>query len=129
MLRAIICLLERAAKKGERAMTETPAGGGRAEMERRVIQRSLQDENFRQQLIADPKATMEQELGVRLPAGVQVQAVEETADTIYLVLPSVSPLVGEGGEIPDQELETVAGGSDTYTWSELTCSGALCPNK
>ena len=40
---------------------------------------------------------MEQELGVQLPAEVQVQAVEETADTIYLVLPSVSP-AGEGGE-------------------------------
>jgi len=36
--------------------------------------------------------------------------VEESADTIYLVLPSVSPLGGEGGELSDQELEAVAGG-------------------
>ena len=71
---------------------------------------------------------MEHELGSALPEGIEVRVVEESSDTIYLVLPSASP-VGEGGEIPDQELEAVAGGSDTYTWSELTCSGALCPNK
>ena len=37
--------------------------------------------------------------------------MEETAATIYLVLPSVSR-VGEGGEIHDQDLETVAGGEE-----------------
>jgi len=81
---------------------------GREQMERRLVQRSLQDEDFRQRLLEDPRATMEQELGVRLPAEVQVQAVEETAETIYLVLPSASPL-GEGGELSDRELEAVAG--------------------
>ena len=35
--------------------------------------------------------------------------VEESADTIYLVLPSASPLGGEGGELSDRELEAVAG--------------------
>jgi hypothetical protein len=34
--------------------------------------------------------------------------VEETADTIYLVLPSASPL-GQGGEISDEALESVSG--------------------
>ena len=31
---------------------------------------------------------MEQELGSGLPEGVQVRVVEESSDTIYLVLPS-----------------------------------------
>jgi hypothetical protein len=81
---------------------------GREQMERRLVQRSLEDEDFRQRLLEDPRATMEQELGVRLPAEVKVQALEETADTIYLVLPSASSL-GEGGELSDRELEAVAG--------------------
>jgi hypothetical protein len=43
-------------------MTEA-SGGVRAEMERRLIERSLQDEDFRRRLLEDPKATVEQELG------------------------------------------------------------------
>jgi hypothetical protein len=85
------------------------AGGGRYELERRLIARSLEDEAFRQKLLEDPKGVVEQELGTRLPEGVQVRTVEETAQTIYLVLPGASP-ADEGGELSDRELESVAGG-------------------
>jgi hypothetical protein len=61
---------------------------GRQEMEQRLIQRSLEDDAFRQRLLSEPKATVEQELRTRLPEEVRVEAVEETQDTIYLVLPS-----------------------------------------
>ena len=97
--------------KGKGIMTEASGGGGssRAEMERRLINRSLQDEDFRQRLLAEPRAAIEQELGSRLPESVEVRVVEESADTIYLVLPSASP-IGEGGELSDEALESVAGG-------------------
>ena len=94
-------------------MTEA-AGGGRAEIERRLIERTLEDESLRQRLLADPKAAVEEELGTRLPEDVQVRAVEETADTIYLVLPSASP-AGEGVELSDRELEAVSGGAGSCT--------------
>jgi len=85
---------------------------GRQEMERRIVQRSIEDEAFRQRLIEDPKGAVEQELGTRLPEGARVVAVEETQDTIYLVLPS-TPMAGdEGGALSDRELESVAGGWD-----------------
>jgi hypothetical protein len=99
-------------------MTEAAGGDGRAEMEGRIIQRSLEDQTFRRRLLENPRAAVEEELGSRLPEGVQVMAVEETADTIYLVLPSASP-VEAGGELSDQDLEAVAGGLDTF-W------GATC---
>ena len=102
-------------------MTEASGGSNRAEMERRLIQRSLEDEAFRQSLLADPKGTMEQELGNRLPESVEVRAVEETADIIYLVLPSASPL-GEGGELSNQELEDVSGGKSAVTYCYGTCA-------
>ena len=44
--------------------------------------------DFRQRLLEDSKGTEEQELGSRLPEGVEVRVVQESARTIYLVLPS-----------------------------------------
>ena len=112
--------------KGERAISEAAAGGGgRYEMERTIVQRSVEDEDFRQRLFDDSKGAVEQELGRRLPEGVEVRVVEETPDTIYLVLPSASAL-GEGGSLSDQELDAVAGGIEISTLDELTCSGAAC---
>jgi hypothetical protein len=93
-------------------------GSGRAEMERRLIEKSVEDESFRQRLIEDPKGAVEQELGTRLPEEVRVVSVEESADTIYLVLPSTPMAGGEGGALSDQELESVAGGS----WFSRSCN-------
>ena len=100
-------------------MTEASGGGNsRADIERKLIQRSMEDEDFRQRLLDDPKGTLEQELGTRLPDEVEVRVVQESADAIYLVLPSsASPLGGQGGEISDRELEAVAGG-DGGTWGD-----------
>ena len=95
------------------------AGSARAEMERRIVQRSIEDDAFRQRLIEDPKGAVEQELGSRLPEEVRVVAVEETAETIYLVLPGTPMAGGEGGELSDQELESVAGGA----WGPVTAPG------
>jgi hypothetical protein len=44
-------------------MTEASGGGagdGRAEVEGRLIQRSLEDEDFRRRLLEDPKAVVEE---------------------------------------------------------------------
>jgi hypothetical protein len=79
-------------------------------MERRLVQRSLEDEDFRQRLLEDPKGVVEEELGTRLSEGVQVRAVEETADTIYLVLPPRAETEQSSAEISDEELQAVAGG-------------------
>jgi hypothetical protein len=61
-------------------------------------------------------------LGTRLPEEVRVVTAEETPDTIYLVLPSTSMAGDEGGELSDQELESVAGAG---TWGQATC-GSTC---
>ena len=125
---AILYLWERAATKGKRAMTEASGGASsRAEWERRLIERSLEDEDFRQRLLDDPKGTLAQELWSVLPERVEVRVVEESSDTIYLVLPSTSA-GGQGGSLSDQDLEAVAGSGaiPAETYENLTCSGALC---
>jgi hypothetical protein len=102
----------------------TEATGGGAETERKLIQRSLEDEGFRQRLLDDPRETIEQELGTRLPEGMEVRVVEESAQTVYLVLPSASPL-GQGGELSDQELDAVAGGAEV-TGSTCDVNDPIC---
>jgi hypothetical protein len=62
-------------------------------VERRLIEKSIEDDAFRQRLLEDPKGAVEDELGTQLPEEVRVVTVEETADTIYLVLPG-TPMAG-----------------------------------
>jgi hypothetical protein len=95
---------------------------GRAEMERRLIEKSVEDEAFRQRLIEDPKGAVEQELGTRLPEDVRVVTVEETQDTIYLVLPSTPMASGESAELSDQDLESVSGGWNSTSDGSYTCA-------
>ena len=111
--------------KGEKTVTD--AASDRQEIERRIVQRSLEDDAFRQQLLEDPKAAIGEELGAPLPEEVRVVAVEETADTIYLVLPHSGSSAGQDPEqVSDQDLEAVAGGGaatqNTCVASENTCS-------
>ena len=50
-----------------------------------IIAKALRDEDYRKALCADPKAVVEQELGVKLPAGLNIEVVQETNDHAYLV--------------------------------------------
>ena len=102
-------------------MTEAAGGGGRAEIERRLVQRSLEDEEFRQRLLDDPKGTAEQELETRLSEDVEVRVLQESADTIYLVLP-FTPAVDEGGELSDQDLAAVSGGASSGSGACTECA-------
>lgn len=105
-------------------LNEAAGGGGRDVMEQRLIRRSLEDDSFRQRLLADPRGALEQELGARLPEDVRVVAVEETPESVFLVLPSRSAEV-ESGELSERELETVAGGGWTGG-GENTCESCSC---
>jgi hypothetical protein len=45
-------------------MSEAAAGGGgRAEVQCSIVQRSLEDEDLRQRLLANPKGIIKQEMG------------------------------------------------------------------
>ena len=95
-------------------------------MERMLVEKSLQDEEFCQRLLENPKAAVEDELGTRLPEDVRMVAVEETADTAYLVLPFVSTEAQETGELSDQDLEAVAGGWIEGPHSENYPTESVC---
>ena len=87
-------------------MNEAAFGNRKVDAKQALIQKSLEDESFRGRLLADPKVTIEREFGSKLPEDLEVRVVEETRDTVYLVLPpSKAP-----GELSEVDLDAVAGG-------------------
>ena len=105
---------------------------GRADMERRLVQRSLQDDAFRQLLLEDPRAAVEEELGTQFPEEVRIVAVEETSGHHLPGTALGASLTSRRlASSPIRELETVAGGwnassAQTCSGPGLTCSGPGC---
>ena len=70
--------------------------------------------SYRSALLKNPRAVLEGQLGSKIPDSIHIKAVEETADTMYVIVPFVPQA---GAELSDSALEMVAGGkgsSDTY---------------
>ena len=75
------------------------------EMHARIVGKATADADFRARLLSDPKRTIEQELGVDIPASLSIEVHEESDTTAHLVLPPDSKL-------SEREMETVAGGDN-----------------
>lgn len=78
----------------------------RKEFETKLVMKSLENPEFRQRLIANPKAMLSQELGQQIPDEIAIEVLEETDKKIYLVIP---PAVVEE-ELSEEQLEAIAGG-------------------
>ena len=73
------------------------------EMKAKIVDKANQDDEFRARLLSDPKAAIQQELGVAIPASLSVEVHEDSAATAHLVL---SP----GSRLSEPDMEAVAGG-------------------
>ena len=72
-----------------------------------IVVRAATDPVFREQLLANPKATLEQALGIIFPPALKVSVLEEAPGQICLVLPMLAPA---SEELADEQLAAVAGG-------------------
>jgi hypothetical protein len=86
----------------KRTMSKEPLT--RRDLEAQIIAKAQADESFRQALLGNPKAAIEKEFGGMLREGVEIKVVEETADTLYLVLPAAK------GELSETDLDNISGG-------------------
>lgn len=77
----------------------------------KVIASAWSDDAYKARLVADPKAVLT-EAGIELEDGVDVQVVEDTASVRHLVLPAAPA----EGELSEDALEQVAGGTTKVTW-------------
>ena len=75
------------------------------ELRERLAEKAAEDEEFRDRLLADPKAAIGDELGVALPESLSIVVHEESTATVHLILPP-------GGNLSEGELGKVAGGYD-----------------
>ena len=80
----------------------------RQQLEAQLIERAMKDETFRQELLHDPKGVVTRELGIQIPGNIDVQVLQESPSTVYLVLPP--PAQRAGAELSDKELKAVVGG-------------------
>lgn len=87
------------------------ASSGDAAAIGRVIAKAWSDDDYKARLLADPTSVLT-EAGVDLEDGVEVRAVEDTAQVRHLVI----PLAPAEGELSEDALEQVAGGTTKITW-------------
>ena len=86
----------------------------RGEVQDLLAKFATDNPRYREALVNDPKAVIERQLGTSL-GNVQVKAIVETADTVYVVVPHVA----SEGELSDADLEKVAGGKNDI---DATCT-------
>lgn len=90
------------------AYAANPELKARAEQEMgRLLARSATDAAFRQKLLTDPRAAVEEFTGRPVSEGFNVRFVENKADATIVLPDAIDP----AAELSDQELEAVAGGS------------------
>ena len=92
----------------------------RGEVQDLLAKFAIENPKYREALIKDPKSIIERQLGTSL-GNVNVKAVVESADTVYVVIPHIA---GEG-ELSDADLEKVAGGKQDIHASCDRASGSM----
>ncbi|WNS46995.1 NHLP leader peptide family RiPP precursor [Paenibacillus sp. MMS20-IR301] len=56
-------------------------------LKNQVIQKAWEDPSFKQRLLTDPKAALQEVLGINLPDNITLKTVEEGSNEFYLVIP------------------------------------------
>ena len=82
----------------------------------KVIAKAWSDADFKAKLLVSPAETLQAE-GIEIPAGVKVNAVENTNEQFFLLIPKAPD------ELSDEQLDNVAGGSCL-----TTCNPSFCVN-
>lgn len=87
-------------------MAEAPGSFG--EIQDKILQHAHENAEFRQELLSDPKGTLEKYTGQKLPADGNVYVHEIGPKELHLVVPAEDQ--ASDVELSDEELESVAGG-------------------
>jgi len=75
----------------------------------KVIAKAWSDAEFKARLLANPAETLQAE-GIEIPDGMKINAVENTNEQFYFVIPK------KVHELSDEDLDKVAGGGVVGCW-------------
>ena len=89
----------------------------RKEIEQQILERAMKDEDFRNKLQSDPKSTVEELFGTKLPDSLNIHVNCETPTDIYITLPASA-----SGELSEKELSGISGG-----WLDLCGAHSTLP--
>ena len=76
-----------------------------------MILKAWEDEEFKQKLLANPRAVYAQEFGYQLPDNLKFEVIEETLDAIKIVLPVNPFLQIPEAELSEEILDAITGGN------------------
>ena len=73
------------------------------EMLQQIVEKSALDADFRKQLLAEPKSTISEELGISIPDSMNIVVHESDMQTVHLALPP-------DPNITEEQLEAISAG-------------------
>lgn len=95
----------------------------REEVEAKIVARAWKDADYKQRLLANPKAAFEEALGRKLMGSLEINVVEESATRLFVVLPHIPDT---SDELSDVELDAVAGGVGSISRPSVTAGCSTC---
>ncbi len=84
----------------------------RKEFEAGIIAKALENPDFRKELLKNPRAVVEREVGAEIPDAFKIKVIEEDPGTVTIVLPQKYVTAKEKGELTSDMLEKISGGGD-----------------
>ena len=73
------------------------------EMLQHIVEKSALDDEFRRALLANPKSTISEELGITIPDSMNIEVHESDMQTVHLALPPDPNLT-------EEQLEAISAG-------------------
>lgn len=57
-------------------------------LQEKLVKKAWEDSAFKNELLSNPKAAIQNELEIVIPENIEIRVVEETTSTFYIVLPA-----------------------------------------